>query len=72
MAGSRFDPPGSRPALAAFAEWFLVFAVFCAQGANPVPDVNEPYYLGKAIHHWNPDWARGDFLLDSADAHQFF
>jgi len=49
-----------------------VFAVFFLQGAWPVPDVNEPYYLGKAIHFWNPDWASGDFFLESADAHQVF
>ena len=37
-----------------------------------MPDVNEPYYLGKAIHFWNPDWARGDFFLESADTHKVF
>ena len=47
----------------------LIFAVFFLQSAWPVPDVNEPYYLGKAIHYWNPDWVRGDFFLDSADTH---
>jgi hypothetical protein len=50
----------------------LIFAVFCLQGAWPVPDVNEPYYLGKAIHYWNPDWVRGDFFLESADTHVVF
>ncbi len=32
-----------------------------------MPDVNEPYYLGKAIHYWNPDWLRGDFFMESAE-----
>ena len=50
----------------------LIFAVFCIQGAWPVPDVNEPYYLGKAIHYWNPAWLRGDFFMESADAHTVF
>jgi len=50
----------------------LVFAVFFVQGAAPVPDVNEPYYLGKAIHFWNSDWIRGDFFLKSADTHSVF
>jgi hypothetical protein len=50
----------------------LVFAVFFLQGAWPVPDVNEPYYLGKAIHFWNPEWAAGDFFLETADSHQVF
>jgi hypothetical protein len=50
----------------------LIFAVFCIQGAWPVPDVNEPYYVGKAIHFWNPDWLRGDFFMESADTHKVF
>jgi len=50
----------------------LIFAVFVIQGAEPVPEVNEPYYLGKAIHYWNPDWARGDFFLNTADTHVVF
>jgi hypothetical protein len=54
------------------AEIALVFAVFFMEGASPVPDVNEPYYLGKAIHYWNPDWARGDFFLSSKDTHEVF
>ncbi|MEN6558132.1 MAG: DUF6798 domain-containing protein [Thermoguttaceae bacterium] len=53
-------------------EVLLIFAVFGLQGAWPVPEVNEPYYLGKAIHYWNPDWLRGDFFLGSADTHQVF
>ncbi len=58
--------------LRTLAEIALIFAVFCVQGAWPVPDVNEPHYLGKAIHYWNPDWARGDFFLESADTHKVF
>ena len=50
----------------------LIFAVFFLQGAWPVPDVNEPYYLGKAIRYWNPDWVRGDFFLETADTHTVF
>jgi hypothetical protein len=56
----------------AFVEILLIFAVFALQGAWPVPDVNEPYYLGKAIHFWNPDWLRGDFFMDSPDTHKVF
>ena len=56
----------------AVIEIALVFAVFLLQGAWPVPDVNEPYYLGKAIHYWNPHWIPHDFFLDSADSHQVF
>jgi len=50
----------------------LIFAVFFLHGAWPVPDVNESYYLGKAIHFWNPGWLEGDFFLESTDAHQVF
>ena len=57
---------------AALIEIALIFAVFAIQGAWPVPDVNEPYYLGKAIHYWNPDWLRGDFFMESADTHKVF
>ena len=69
MNASSGTTPTRRQAV---AEILLVFAVFCLQGAWPVPDVNEPYYLGKAIHFWNPDWAPGDFFLESADAHHVF
>ena len=63
----------ARPARwAAAAEVFLIFAAFFLQGAWPVPDVNEPYYLGKAIHFWNPGWVRGDFFFESQDAHAVF
>jgi hypothetical protein len=54
------------------AEIALIFGVFFAQGAYPVPDVNEPNYLGKAIHYWNPGWAAGDFFLNTRDIHQVF
>ena len=56
----------------AFVEIVLIFAVFAIQGAWPVPDVNEPHYLGKAIHFWNPDWLRGDFFMESPDTHKVF
>ena len=51
MRGSEVKRVPHRQALAEIA---LVFAVFFVQGAWPAPDVNEPYYLGKAIHFWNP------------------
>ncbi len=54
------------------AEVSLVFLVFFIQGAVPVPEVNEPYYLGKAIHFWNPHWAASDFFLNTADCHKVF
>ncbi len=53
-------------------EVVFVFVVFFIQGAWPVPDVNEPYYIGKAIHSWNPQWIPGDSFLDSSDTHATF
>jgi hypothetical protein len=65
----------SRAGLGAWqtaAEIVLVFVVFLIQGASPVPEVNEPYYLGKAIHFWNPQWIPNDFFLNTADTHKVF
>ena len=56
----------------AILETLLIFALFCLQGAWPVPEVNEPYYLGKAIHYWNPQWASSDWFLHTADTHIVF
>lgn len=53
-------------------EVMLVFLVFAAQAAWPVPDVNEPHYLGKARHYWNTAWAPRDFFFESADTHLVF
>ncbi|MCA9040298.1 MAG: hypothetical protein KDA65_08135 [Planctomycetaceae bacterium] len=38
----------------------------------PVPAVNEPHYLTKAYHYWNPEWCEGDLFLESANAHLVF
>jgi hypothetical protein len=40
--------------------------------AAPIPALNEPHYLGKARHYWQPEWCAGDFFLESADAHTVF
>src|SRR5207244_3162725 len=50
----------------------LIFAVFFIQGAWPAPEVNEPHYLSKARHYWDPSWCAGDFFCNTADAHQMF
>jgi hypothetical protein len=49
-----------------------VFAVFWLFGAWQVPDLNEAYYVGKAIHFWNPDWISNDSFLESKDSHWAF
>ena len=39
---------------------------------SPVPGVNEPQYLGKALHLVDPGYCPGDFFLDSSDPHGVF
>ncbi len=56
----------------AILEVFLIFAVFVAYGAWPTPDVNEQYYVGKAIHFWNHDWLSADPFLNTPDSHWLF
>ena len=53
-------------------EVLLVFGVFFAYGAWPIPDVNEQYYVGKAIHFWNPEWLANDPFLNTPDSHWLF
>ena len=52
----------------------LLFVAFMAYSALrvPVPGVNEPHYLTKSRHFWQPEWCAGDLFLESANAHQFF
>lgn len=54
------------------SEFALLFLAFFWQGAWPVPDVNEPYYLGKAVHFWNPQWCPRDDFFATGDAHLVF
>ena len=53
-------------------ETVLIFGVFAAYGAWPIPDVNEQYYVGKAIHFWNPEVLRNDPFLNTPDSHWLF
>lgn len=50
----------------------MILLVFALHAGWPVPDVNEPHYLGKARHYWHPDWADRDFFLASSDTHLVF
>jgi len=76
MAGESDGENGawSRPAsrLPAVVETFLMLLLFAAAGAWPVPEVNETVYLTKARHHADPHWARGDWFLETPDAHGTF
>ncbi|MEX0936455.1 MAG: DUF6798 domain-containing protein [Pirellulales bacterium] len=60
------------PPVMKWLEIALVALVFFVVAAWPVPDVNEPHYLGKAKHYWQPSWGAGDFFLESRDAHLVF
>ncbi len=50
----------------------LIVLVFYLHVPGGPPEPNEPDYLGKARHYWNPNWAAGDLFLESADAHWVF
>ncbi|TWT63545.1 DUF6798 domain-containing protein [Rubinisphaera italica] len=39
---------------------------------TPIPAVNEPHYMTKARHFWNPQWCDRDFFLSSSNPHLFF
>jgi len=47
----------------------LLFWIYV--GPN-TPEVNEPHYLAKARHYWNPSWCPSDHFLNSSDAHYVF
>lgn len=53
-------------------EIFFIFLLFFLYAGGVPPDVNEAHYLAKAKHYWNPQWCRGDFFLESDDAHLVF
>ncbi|WP_166820357.1 DUF6798 domain-containing protein [Thalassoroseus pseudoceratinae] len=39
---------------------------------SPVPSVNEPHYLARAKHFWQPEFAPSDFFLNSSETHYVF
>ena len=56
------------PVLMAVWATFLLYGLVAA----PVPAVNEPHYLCKSKHFWQPDWCDRDFFLASPNAHTVF
>ena len=52
----------------------LVFASFFSYSAiqTTIPGANEPHYLCKAKHYWNPEFCRDDPFLNSSNAHLVF
>jgi hypothetical protein len=53
-------------------EFLLIAIVILLFAGTLVPEVNEPNYLAKARHYWDPTWCGQDFFLQSADTHTFF
>lgn len=64
------DHPAKNTRLLFVALWLTLLLYGAA--VAPVPGVNEPHYLGKAKHFWDPSWCAGDLLLESSNAHAVF
>jgi hypothetical protein len=62
----------SRPRWWTGLEIAWIVLLFFLFGGAAAPDVNEPHYLSRAKHFWDPDFCRGDLFLESADAHPVF
>ncbi|MFM7107136.1 MAG: DUF6798 domain-containing protein [Planctomycetaceae bacterium] len=71
-SGSARDESAAAAAMRAAAETAAIVLLFAAAGAWPTPDVNEAHFLTKARHWMDPAWVRGDFFLESSDAHGVF
>ncbi len=64
-------PPRPNRAQAVI-EIVLIWFVFAIHAGWLPPDPNEPHYLSKAKHYWNPSWCANDFFLESDDTHLVF
>lgn len=62
----------SQPLAMRWAEVGLILMVFFALAGEAAPHVNEPHYLGRMKHFWDPSWCAGDVFLESPDAHGLF
>ena len=45
-------------------EVLLIGLVFFVMAGDPPPGVNEPHYLCRLKHFWNPGWCAGDLFLN--------
>ena len=69
------DEPSSPPRQAWVHRWgevLLIVLVFFTIAGDPPPAVNEPHYLCRLKHFWNPTWCQGDLFLDSTDTQVVF
>lgn len=75
MIGSTLDnnPVRLRPSKwQQLVEVLLIVLVLFAVGGDPPPSVNEPHYLCRLKHYWNPEWCAGDMFLESPDTQLVF
>jgi hypothetical protein len=61
------QPPGAR-----LVEVLLIVLIFFVVAGDPPPHVNEPHYLCRLKHFWNPQWCAGDLFLQSRDTQLVF
>ena len=59
------------------SKWLVVATVWLSflltsLVSAPIPAVNEPHYLAKARHDWDPTWCANDLFLESFSAHRVF
>src|SRR5690606_21616877 len=68
------EPAAGRSPAAVWGQTGLLLLLFLAYSfwCRPVPSVNEPHYLTKAKHYWQPSWCAGDFFLESSNPHLVF
>jgi hypothetical protein len=59
--------PPRQPLAQRLAEVLLIGLVFFVVAGDPPPGVNEPHYLCRLKHFWNPDWCAADLFLESTD-----
>lgn len=68
-------PHESTPRLVTAVCTVSVLAAMCLSYSllrAPIPGPNEPHYLTKARHFWDPQWCPGDLFLQSSNPHAVF
>jgi Domain of unknown function (DUF6798) len=66
------DTDEPQSVAARWCEVLLIVLVFFAIAGDLVPRINEPHYLGRLKHFWDPSWCAGDLFLQSPEAHGLF
>jgi hypothetical protein len=64
--------PALQTSRSRVAEFALILLIFFIAGGDLPPNVNEPHYLGRLKHYWNPQWCAGDLFLESTDTQVVF